>query len=142
MDIQSEMRFIQTGPGISFSYMIFSSESTSPGDSDTLEIGRAGDLFVSPSTLYFKNAQNHWTVMAQGDRVYYPNHQSCILLPSHSGPRWGYPGDVPDVTMAEAIDKHLLRIKRGEVLMPEDDDDLDDEDDNEDDDNETEESEE
>jgi len=39
MDIQSEIHLIQTGPGISISYAIFSSESISPDDFDALEIG-------------------------------------------------------------------------------------------------------
>ena len=136
MDIQSEIRLIQTGPGISISYTIFSSESISPGDFDALEIGRAGDLFVSTSTLFFKNQQNQWTVVTEGDRVYKPNHQHqyCILLLSDTGPRWGYHGDTLGVTISEAIQQHLERIKHGEVFIPEDDDDLDDEDEDEDED--------
>jgi hypothetical protein len=142
MDIQSEMRLIQIGPGISVSYTIFSSESTAPGDSDTLEGGRAGDLFISPSTLYFKNKQNLWMVVAEGDRVYNPSHEYCRLLLSDSGPRWGYHGNTPGVTIAEAIKQHLERIKHGEEFMPEDDDNLDDDDEDEDDHSETEEREE
>ena len=137
MDIQSEIRLIQTGPGISVSYIIFSSETISPGDCDALEIGQSGDLFVSTSELYFKNQQDQWVVVAEGDRVYNPKHrgQYCILLLSNTGPRWGYHGDTTfGDTILEAIQQHLERIKRGEVFMAEDDDDLDDEDDEDDED--------
>ena len=110
MDIHSEIRLIQTGPGISVSYTIFSSESISPGDFDALEIGQACDLFVSTSTLYFKNQQNQWIVVAEGDRVYNPNlrHQYCILLLSDTGPCWGYHGDTFSVTIAEAIQQLVI----------------------------------
>ena len=131
MDIQSEMRLLQTGPGISFSYTIFSSESIS-ADYNNLEIGRAGDLFVSLSTLHFKNAQNQWMVVTEGDPVYNPNHPSCRLLCSDSGPCWGYPRGATGIKITDAIKQHLERIKSGEVFMPEDDDDLDDEDEEED----------
>ena len=67
--------------------------------------------------------------MAEEDCIYNPNHQSSILLLSESGPCWGYHGEMPGVTIREAIQKHLEQIRREELFMPYDDDDLDDDDD-------------
>jgi len=134
MDIQSATRLLQIGPGISVSYTIFSSESISPGDFNAPEIGRVGDLFVSTSSIFFKNQQDQWMIVPEGDPVYNPEHDKyCTLLLSDTGPRWGYDGDT-GVTISEAIQQHLERIKNGVVFMPEDDDDLDDDDDDDDDD--------
>jgi len=72
-------------------------------------------------------------IVAEGDPVYNPEHDGyCTLLLSDTGPRWGYDGDT-GVTISQAIQQHLERIKNGVVFMPDDDDDLDDDDDDDDD---------
>jgi hypothetical protein len=87
MDIQFETRLVQIGPGISVSYTIFSSESISPGDGNALEIGRVGDLFVSTSSLFFKNQQDQWMIVAEGDFVQNPEHgEFCTLSFPDTGP--------------------------------------------------------
>jgi hypothetical protein len=138
MDIQSEMRLVQIGPGISFSYTIFSCESSSAKDPDT-DIGCIGDIFLSSTTLQFKNHQHQWITVAEGDHIQHPTHQNCRLLLSNTGPHWGFVCQ-PFLTVLEAIKEHLNRIKCGDVFMLEDEDDLDDDsDDNWDDDDEEEE---
>ncbi|KIM35812.1 hypothetical protein M413DRAFT_14308 [Hebeloma cylindrosporum] len=138
MDIQSEMRLVQIGPGISISYTIFSCQSL-PEDPDTdiggigdifaltTEIGGIGDIFMSPTTLQFKNQQHQWITVAEGDHIRHPTHQNCRLLLSNTGPHWGFVCQ-PFLTVLEAIKEHLDRIKRGDVFMPEDEDDLDEDD--------------
>jgi len=134
MDIQSETRLLQIGPGISVSYTIFSSESIPPADFNAPEIGRVGDLFVSTSSLFFKDQHDQWIIVAEGVPVYNPEHDEyCPLLLSDTGPRWGYDGDT-GVTILQANRQHLERIKTGDMFMPEDDDDLDDDDDDDEDD--------
>ena len=124
MEIQSEMRLLQIGPGISTSYTIFSRESSSSEDPGT-DIGRIGDIFLSTTTIRFKNHGDQWVTVAEGDLIYHPIHQDCRLLLSNTGPHWGFVHQ-PSLTIAEAIKQHLDRINSGVVFMPEDDDDLDD----------------
>ncbi|KIM44287.1 hypothetical protein M413DRAFT_25714 [Hebeloma cylindrosporum] len=153
MDIQTEMRVLQIGPGISVSYTILSCESSSAEDPDTdiggigdiflstSDIGNIGDIFLSPTKLQFKNHQHQWITVAEGDHIRHPIHQNCRLLLSNTGPHWGFVCQ-PSLTVLEAIKEHLDRIKRGDVFMPEDEDDLDDDSDHDwdDDDEEEEES--
>ena len=117
--------------------MIFSRESEDPGT----HIGRIGDIFLLLTTLRFKNYQDQWITVAEGDLIHHPTHQDCRLLLSTTGPRWGFDCQ-PSLTIVEAIEKHLIRINSGLAFMPEDEDDLDDAESDDDWDNNTEEEEE
>lgn len=140
METQSEMRLLQIGPGISTSYTIFSRESSS-SEAPGTHIGRIGDIFLSLTTLHFKNYQDQWITVAEGDLIHHPIHQNCDLLLSTTGPRWGFDCQ-PSLTIVEAIKQHWNRINSGLAFMPEDEDDLDDAESDDDWDNNTEEEEE
>jgi len=68
-------------------------------------IGGIGDVFVSTTSLYIKNAENQWAAVTK-DRTSHPNHSNIALLLSDSGPQWGL-FCKKSVTIAEAIKQHL-----------------------------------
>jgi len=140
MEIHSEMRLLQIGPGISTSYTIFARESSSSEDPGP-HIGNIGDIFLSLTTLHFKSDQDQWITVAERDLIHHPTHHHCDLLLSTTGPRWGFDCQ-PSLTIAEAIKQHWDRINSGLVYMPDDEDDLDDAESDDEWDNDTEDEEE
>jgi len=108
MEIHSEMRLLQIGPGISTSYTIFARESSSSEDPGP-HIGNIGDIFLSLTTLHFKSDQDQWITVAERDLIHHPTHHHCDLSLSTTGPRWGFDCQ-PSLTIAEAIKQHWDRI--------------------------------
>ena len=123
--MQSEMRLLQFGPGISVTYFIFST-AESLENLEVEKIGEIGDVLVSATSLYIKNSQNQWVAVTK-DHTSHPNHGDITLLLSNTGPHWGHFCE-NSVSIAEAAAQHLDRIERGDIFkLDEDglDDDLD-----------------